>query len=79
MRRDLVPFVLFAGVAEVVGVYAYAWGARESIAVTAVLSSQFAVLAALMAHALGERITVRQWLGVAAVTMGVIAITLLRL
>jgi drug/metabolite transporter (DMT)-like permease len=79
VRRELLPFLLFAGLAEVVGVYAYAWGARESIAVTAVLSSQFAVLAALMAHALGERISGRQWLGVAAVTSGVVAITLIRL
>jgi drug/metabolite transporter (DMT)-like permease len=79
VRRDLLPFIVFAGVAEVAGVYAYAWGARESIAVTAILSSQFAVMAALMAHALGERISPRQWLGVAAVTGGVVAITLLRL
>jgi drug/metabolite transporter (DMT)-like permease len=79
LQRDVLPFIVFAGVAEVVGVYAYAWGARESIAITAVLSSQFAVMAALMAHALGERITGRQWLGVAAVTVGVVAITLIRL
>ena len=68
-----------AGVAEVVGIYLYAWGARESIAVTAVLSSQFAVMAALMAHRLGERISPRQWLGVAGVTTGVVVITLTRL
>lgn len=79
LRRDVLPLLVFAGLAEVAGVYAYAWGARESIAVTAVLSSQFAVLAALMAHALGERISMRQWLGVGAVASGVVAITLLRL
>ena len=77
--RAVLPFLLFAGVAEVVGVYLYAWGARESIAVTAVLASQFAVMAALMAHALGERISPRQWLGVAAVTTGVVVITITRL
>jgi drug/metabolite transporter (DMT)-like permease len=77
--RVVLPFVLFAGLAEVVGIYLYAWGARESIAVTAVLSSQFAVMAALMAHRLGERISPRQWLGVAAVTTGVVVITLTRL
>ncbi len=59
--------------------YLYAWGAHESIAVTAVLSSQFAVMAALMAHTLGERISSRQWLGVVAVTVGVVVITLTRL
>ena len=78
-RRDVLPFLLFAGVAEVVGVYTFAWGARESIAVTAVLSSQFAVIAALIAHAMGERISPRQWIGVAAVSAGVVAITLSRL
>ena len=57
----------------------YAWGARESIAVTAVLSSQFAVMAALIAHAMGERISPRQWLGVGAVTVGVVVITVTRL
>ena len=78
-RRDVLPFLLFAGVAEVVGVYTFAVGARESIAVTAVLSSQFAVIAALIAHALGERISPRQWLGVGVVTVGVVVITLSRL
>lgn len=77
--RRVVPFVVFAGVAEVVGVYLFAWGARESIAVTAVLSSQFAVVAALIAHVLGERISVRQWAGVVAVTAGVVVITLSRI
>ena len=77
--RSVLPFLLFAGVAEVAGVYLFAFGARESIAVTAVLSSQFAVMAALMAHWLGERISPRQWLGVVAVTTGVVVITLTRL
>jgi len=79
LERVVLPFLVFAGIAEVAGVYAFAWGARESIAVTAVLSSQFAVIAALIAHTLGERISPRQWLGVAAVGVGVAAITLSRL
>lgn len=74
----LLPWLLFAGLAEVLGVYAYAWGAAQSIAVTAVLSSQFAVVAALVAHAVGERISPRQWLGVGAVTTGVVVIALIR-
>lgn len=78
-RRELVPFLVFAGIAEVTGVYTFAWGARDSIAVTAVLSSQFAVIAALIAHTLGERISARQWIGVAMVSVGVVAITLTRL
>ena len=78
ISRPVLPFLVAAGVAEVVGVWVYAWGAQESIAVTAILSSLFAVMAALMAHALGERISPRQWLGVGAVTMGVMVITVTR-
>jgi drug/metabolite transporter (DMT)-like permease len=78
-ERSVLPFLVFAGVAEVVGVYLFAWGASESIAVTAVLGSQFAVIAALIAHVLGERISSRQWAGVAAVTVGVVVITITRL
>ncbi|MFV2063682.1 MAG: EamA family transporter [Chloroflexota bacterium] len=78
-ERAMLPYLIFAGVAEVIGVYAFAWGARDSIAVTAVLASQFALVAALIAHALGERISGRQWLGVATVVFGVTAITLSRL
>ena len=57
----------------------FAWGAQESIAVTAILSSQFAVLAALLARFLGEYIVPRQWIGVLAVTVGVTVITITRL
>lgn len=77
--RAVLPFLVVAGVAEVVGVYAFAWGARESIAVAAIVSAQFAVVSAVLAHALGERISGRQWLGVAAVAIGVTAITLSQL
>ena len=78
-QRSMLPFIVFAGVAEVVGVYSFAVGAAESIAVTSVLSTQFALVAALVAHVLGERISPRQWAGVAAVTVGVVVITLMRL
>ena len=78
-ERQVLPFIVVAAVAEVVGMYLFAWGAAESIAVTSVLSTQFAVMAALVAHTLGERISSRQWAGVAAVTVGVVVITLTRL
>jgi len=77
--RAVLPYLVAAGVAEVAGVYTFAWGARDSIAITAVLSSLFAVMAAIIAHALGERISPRQWLGVGAVTVGVSVITVTRL
>ena len=78
-ERQVLPFIVVASVAEVVGMYLFVWGAAESIAVTSVLSTQFAVMAALVAHTLGERISSRQWAGVAAVTVGVVVITLTRL
>jgi drug/metabolite transporter (DMT)-like permease len=78
-ERTVLPFLVAAGLAEVVGVYLFAWGTTESIAVTAVLSSQFAVIAALLAHRLGERVSPRQWAGVTVVTIGVVVITVTRL
>ena len=78
-ERRVLPLLLVAGVAEAAGMYLFAWGAAESIAVASVLSTQFAVMAALVAHALGERISSRQWAGVAAVTVGVVVITITRL
>jgi drug/metabolite transporter (DMT)-like permease len=71
----VLPYLVFAAVAEVAGMYAFAWPAAESTAVAAVLSTQFAFIA----HVLGERISRRRWAGVAAVTIGVVVITLMRL
>jgi drug/metabolite transporter (DMT)-like permease len=62
----------------VAGYLTFALGARDAIAVTAVLASQFAVLAAIGAHVLGERLAPRQWAGVGVVAFGVAAVTLLR-
>jgi drug/metabolite transporter (DMT)-like permease len=79
LTHAALPFVAFSGVVEVVGYYTFAWGARDSIAITAVLASQAAVLAGLVAHVLGERISRRQWLGVAVVGASVTAVTLTQL
>jgi drug/metabolite transporter (DMT)-like permease len=78
-ERAALPFLLFSGAVEVLGMLTFAWGARESIAVTAILAAQFAVLAAVIAHRLGERISTRQWVGVVVVAIGVTAVTILRL
>ena len=79
LTRAAFPFVAFAGIGEVVGLATFAWGARESIAITAVLASQSAVLAALAAHRMGERISRRQWVGVAVVGTCVTAVALSQL
>lgn len=78
-ERAALPFLLFSGLIEVLGMLTFAWGAQESIAVTAILASQFAVIAAILAHVMGERIEARQWIGVVVVALGVTAVTISRL
>src|SRR5919108_5086644 len=57
MTRPALPLVLVAGVFEVAGFALFAFGARHGIAVSAVLSSQFAAIAAVAAYLLfGERL-----------------------
>lgn len=65
------PLVLVAGVAEVIGFGFVGLGARTDIAITAVLTSQFAAVAVIGAIlAFGERLTWTQRIGVAAVAGG---------
>ena len=74
--RQAFPLVAAAGVAEVVGFALFTLGARDGIAISAVLASQFGVVAALAAFVLfGERLTRRQTAGVAAIAVGVAALT----
>jgi drug/metabolite transporter (DMT)-like permease len=76
VERRALPFVVVAGVAEVVGFLFFALGARESIAISAVLASQFGVVAGVAAYFLfGERITRRQTAGIAAIAAGVAVLT----
>jgi drug/metabolite transporter (DMT)-like permease len=76
VTRDGLPFVVLAGIGEVVGFAAFTLGARDAIAISAVLASQFGVLAAVAAYALyGERLSRRQTAGVAAIAIGVAALT----
>lgn len=78
-ERWALPFVVAAAIAEVLGILAFAWGSRESIAVTAVISSQFAVIVAVVSHRLGETLASRQWLGIAIAMLGITGVTLLRM
>jgi drug/metabolite transporter (DMT)-like permease len=75
--RAALPFVALAGIGEVGGFLAVAWGARESIAITSALAAQFATIAALVAWlVLGERLGRVQWVGIAAVAAGVALLAL---
>lgn len=78
LTRSSLPLVAAAGVCEVLGFYSYASGARHGIAVAAVLSSQFAALAALGAYFLfRERLSRVQLVGVGTVLAGVAVLSAL--
>jgi drug/metabolite transporter (DMT)-like permease len=73
------PLVIASGICEVLGFYSYTAGARHGIAVTAVLSSQFATIAAVVAYFLfGERLSRVQLAGVTTVIAGVALLSALR-
>ena len=66
-----------AGFCEVAGLLAFAWGARDGIAVTSVMASQFSALAALGAFLLfRERLVPRQVVGVGVLAVGVAMVAL---
>jgi drug/metabolite transporter (DMT)-like permease len=75
VTRAALPLVVLAGTAEIIGSTLSAWGATDSIAVVAVLGSQFAAFAAIAAYFLfGERLSRVQTLGVIAIVVGVTAL-----
>ncbi len=79
LTRRALPFVLVAGVAEVVGFALFVLGARHGIAISAVLASQFGVVAAIAAVVLfRERLTRLQVIGVAAIAVGVAVLSALQ-
>ncbi len=73
------PLIVASGVCEVLGFFSYAAGARDGIAVAAVLSSQFAAIAAVAAYFLfGERLNRIRLAGVVGVVAGVALLSALR-
>ena len=73
------PLVVFSGLAEVTGFTGYIIGARDGVAVPAVLASQFAAVAAIVSYfAFGERLTPRQFSGALVIASGVAAVAALR-
>jgi drug/metabolite transporter (DMT)-like permease len=76
LTRQALPYVVATGVAELAGWGSYAFGARDSIAIAAVLSSLFAALATIGAYFLfHERLTRHQVIGIAVITLGVATLT----
>ena len=75
LTRAALPLVLIAGVGEILGSTLAAWGAAANIAIAAVLGSQFAAIAAVVAYLLfGERLSRTQVLGVILIVAGVSAL-----
>jgi uncharacterized membrane protein len=71
LTRRAAPLVVLAGLLEVFGGAIYVIAASEGVAVAAVLSSQFAAIAAVGGFALfGERLQRLQLVGVAVITLG---------
>ena len=72
LTRLALPLVVLAGAGEVLGSMLSAWGSRESIPITAVMGSQFAAIAAVVAFLLfGERLGRMQVAGVVLIVTGV--------
>jgi len=72
LTRPAVPLVVLAGVLEIFGGAVYVVAASEGVAVAAVLSSQFAAIAAVGAFFLfRERLQRMQVVGVALIAVGI--------
>jgi drug/metabolite transporter (DMT)-like permease len=72
LSRPALPLVLLAGVLEAAGSAVYVIAASQGVAVAAVLSSQFAAIAAIGGFFLfGERIQRHQLVGVGVIALGV--------
>jgi drug/metabolite transporter (DMT)-like permease len=75
LSRAALPLVIVAGIGEIVGSTASAWGATDSIPIVAVLGSQFAAIAAVVAFLVfGERLSKTQVVGVILIVAGVSAL-----
>jgi drug/metabolite transporter (DMT)-like permease len=72
MSRAAFPLVVVCGLCEVLGFASFALGARHGLAVSAVLASQFAAIAAVVAYlAFHERLARVQVIGVTTIVVGV--------
>jgi len=79
ITRRALPLVVLGGLCEVLGTASYTLGARHSIAVAAVLVSQFAAISTVAAYLLfRERLTRLQLAGVVTVIVGVAALSVVR-
>jgi uncharacterized membrane protein len=79
LTRPAVPLVVLAGILEAIGSGIYVVAASQGVAVAAVLSSQFAAIAAIGGFLLfGERLQRLQLVGVVTIAIGVTALAALQ-
>ncbi|MBA3234502.1 MAG: DMT family transporter [Chloroflexi bacterium] len=72
MTRAALPLIVIAGLAEFFGAISHAFASRDSVAIAAVMGSQFAAVAAVAAFLLfNERIGRLQLVGVVLIVAGV--------
>lgn len=79
LSRRALPLVLVSGVLEAAGTVLFVIAAQHGVAAAAVLSSQFAAIAAVLAFLLfGERLTRVQVAGIAVTVLGVATLSILQ-
>jgi drug/metabolite transporter (DMT)-like permease len=79
LTRPALPLVLASGAAEIAGFALFAVGSRHSVAVSAVLASQFGAIAAVAAYILfRERLGSLQLAGVVLIVVGVTVLSFLQ-
>ena len=79
LTRPAAPMVLLIGLGEVFGNASFVVGSGQSIAISAVLASQFAAISAVAAFVLfHERLSLSQRYGVIAIAVGVAVLTATR-
>lgn len=77
ITRKALIFVIVMGFTEAIGYTIYSFAAASSVVIAAVMSSQFAPIAAIAAYALfKERLGRLQIVGVAVIIVGVVALTI---
>jgi drug/metabolite transporter (DMT)-like permease len=78
MNRAALPYVVAGGLGEILGFASYAFGARHGLAISAVLASQFAAIAAVVGYlALRERLGSIQVAGIVTIVVGVSVLSVL--
>ena len=79
LPRAALPYMLAGGICEVIGFASYTWGARHGLAVSAIISSQFAPLSAVVGYLVfRERLGRIQVAGLATIVCGVSALAALQ-